>query len=107
MSYNAQFEQPAEYKLILRDSYEDNTYYGLDEFDCKYLKILQAKFGCYNSYHTIPERVKMEMAPYVWNEERQKYVLDENRRRIIQLNRLENLVVSYKYANTWHDFLSN
>jgi hypothetical protein len=38
MSYNAQFEQPAEYKLILRDSYEDNTYYGLDEFDCKYLK---------------------------------------------------------------------
>lgn len=95
MKHNAKFEQPGNYKVVLRDSYEEEKYYGLDDFDCRYLRIVQTKFGCVNSFHTIPDRVKMEMAPYVWNEKKQKYILDDDHRVIIQLNRLENLVVSY------------
>lgn len=105
MKHNAKFEQPADYKIILKDSYAEDTYYGLDSFDGKYLKILQHKFGCANSYHTIPSRVKMELAPYTWNEKKQKFILDENRRQAIQLNKLENLIVSYKAAASIDDFL--
>ena len=93
MKYNAQFEHPKEYKMILRDSFQENLYYGLDEFDCKYLKIVQSKFGCLNSFHTIPDRVKMEMALYEWNEIKQKFVLNEEKRSAIQLNRFENIVI--------------
>jgi hypothetical protein len=95
MKYIAQFEQPKEYKMILRDSFQENRYYGLDDFDCRYLKIIQAKFGCLNSFHTIPDRVKMEMAPFEWSDKKQKFVIDENKRRPIQLNRLEVMIVSY------------
>lgn len=95
MRYNTSFEQPKHFRMIVRDTYNSDTFYGLDTFDSKYLKIVQAKFGCLNSFHTIPDRVKMEMAPYIWNEKKQKYVLDDDHRQIIQLNRLENLVVSH------------
>ena len=98
MMYNARFEHPNEYKMILRDSYRNHTYYGLDDFDCKYLKIVQAKFGCLTSFHTIPDRVKMEMAPYEWNQKKQKFVLNEDKRRVIQLNQLENTVISHSFA---------
>lgn len=95
MNHNAKFEQPEEFKVILRDSYKNEVYYGLDDFDCKYLRILQAKFGCLNSFHTIPERVKMEVAPYEWNEAKQKFVLDDDHRITVQVNQLENLVFNY------------
>jgi hypothetical protein len=95
MKYVAQFAYPKEYKMIVRDSFEENVYYGLDDFDCKYLKIIQAKFGCFNSFHTIPDRVKMELAPFEWKEQRNKFELDENKARVVQINRLENMVISY------------
>lgn len=101
MISNAQFEQPKEYKMILRDSFQDQVYYGLDDFDCKYLKILQSKFGCLTSFHTIPDRVKMEMAPYTWNEKKQKFVVEDNVRRIVQLNQLESIVVSHSFESNW------
>jgi hypothetical protein len=97
MKHIAQFEYPKEYKMILRDSFKEDTYYGLDDFDCKYLKIIQAKFGCLTSFHTIPDRVKMEMAPFEWSEKRQKFVLSEIKRQPIQLNQLENTVISYTF----------
>ena len=99
MKYKAQFEHPQDYKLILRDSYNENVYYGLDDFDSKYLKIVQAKFGCENSFHTIPDRVKMEMAPYEWRDEKQKFVLNENKRGPVQLNRLENMVITHPVSS--------
>ena len=95
MKYLAQFEYPKEYKMILRDSYKENIYYGLDDFDCRYLKIIQSKFGCLNSFHTIPDRVKMEMAPFDWSERKKKFVLNENKRHAVQLNSLENMIVSH------------
>ncbi|MBN1949987.1 MAG: hypothetical protein JW801_02235 [Bacteroidales bacterium] len=94
----AQFEYPEECKVVLRDSYENNLFYGLDSFDSKYLKILQAKFGCNNSFHTIPDRVKMEMIPFNWNERKQKFVLDDTQRVIVQVNRLEHMIISYSFA---------
>jgi hypothetical protein len=97
MKYLAQFEYPKEYKTILRDSYQENIYYGLDDFDGRYLKIIQSKFGCLNSFHTIPDRVKMEMAPFEWSEQKQKFVLNENKRKAVQLNRLENMIVSHSF----------
>lgn len=98
MKHIAQFDHPDEYKMILRDSYQEDIYYGLDEFDCKYLRIIQAKFGCLNSFHTIPDRVKMEMTLFEWNEIRQKFVLREKNRKVVQLNQLENMVISYTVA---------
>ena len=95
MKYLAQFEYPKEYKMILKDSYRENIYYGLDDFDCRYLKIIQSKFGCLNSFHTIPDRVKMEMAPFDWSERKKKFVLNENKRHAVQLNSLENMIVSH------------
>jgi hypothetical protein len=95
MKYKAQFDYPESCKMILRDSYEDNTYYGLDDFDCKYIRILQAKFGCLNSFHTIPDRVKMEMAQFEWSKIRQRFVLRDKKTKVVQLNRLETMVVSY------------
>ncbi len=98
MRYIAQFEYPREYKMILRDSFQENIYYGLDDFDCKYLKIIQSRFGCLNSFHTIPDRVKMEMAPFKWSEKNQKFVLNDNKRRVVQLNQLETMIISYSLA---------
>ncbi len=95
MKHLAQFEYPVEYKMILRDSYQEDIYYGLDNFDCRYLKIIQSKFGCLNSFHTIPDRVKMEMAPFEWNEIKNKFVLNESKRLQVQLNRLENQVINH------------
>lgn len=99
MRYNAQFDYPKEYKMILRDSFHENKYYGLDDFECKYLKIVQAKFGCLNSFHTIPDRVKMEIAPFEWSEIKQRFVLDDNKRKEIQLNQLEIMKISYSVAS--------
>ena len=107
MRHIAKFDQPEECKMILRDSYQENIYYGLDDFDCKYLKIVQSKFGCLNSFHTIPDRVKMELAPYEWIEKTQKFVLADRKWQIVQLNQLENIVISHSvaqdefYRNSW------
>jgi hypothetical protein len=98
MGYTAKFNYPKEYRMILRDSFREDKYYGLDEFDCKYLKIVQAKFGCLNCFHTIPERVKMEMAPFEWNDKKQEFILTENKRLAVQLNQLETMIVSYSFA---------
>ena len=95
MKYLAQFEYPEKYKMILRDSYQENIYYGLDVFDCRYLRIIQSKFGCLNSFHTIPDRVKMEMAPFEWSDIKKKFILNENKRKAVQLNRLKNIVISH------------
>src|SRR5512147_1168409 len=99
MPHIARFNQQNDYKMILRDSFKENTYYGLDDFDCKYLKILQAKFGCQNSFHTIPERVKMEMAPFEWSDKQQKFVLNEYKRLPVQLNLLDVMIVSYTHES--------
>ena len=99
MLHIANFEKPPEYKMILRDSFSENVYYGLDDFDSRYLKIIQAKFGCQNSFHTIPDRVKMEMALFEWNDKQQKFVLNDNKRMPIQLNKLEIMVVSHAYES--------
>ena len=98
MAHTAQFDHSEECKMIVRDSYKENTYYGLDDFDCKYIKIVQSKFGCLNSFHTIPDRVKMEMAPFEWKDSQQKFVLNEKKTKIVQLNQLENMVVKYSFA---------
>ncbi|HES60251.1 MAG TPA: hypothetical protein ENO18_07455 [Caldithrix sp.] len=81
--------------MILKDSYREDTYYGLDDFDCRYLRIIQSKFGCLNSFHTIPDRVKMEMTPFEWSETKKKFVLNEIKQIAVQVNRLENVMISH------------
>jgi hypothetical protein len=98
MKHIAQFAYPKEFKMIVRDSFKENLYYGLDDFDCKYLKIVQAKFGCLNSFHTIPDRVRMELTPFEWSNTRRKFVLIGSKTEIVQLNQLENMVISHALA---------
>lgn len=98
MKHIAKFDNSPGCKMILKDSYKNDVYYGLDDFDCKYLKIIQAKFGCLNSFHTIPNRVKMEMAPFEWDDKIQKFVLNDKKSLPVQLNQLESMVVNYSKA---------
>lgn len=103
MMYNAKFEHTSEYKMILRDSFKNHVYYGLDEFDSKYLRIILSKFGCLNSFHTIPDRVKMEMAPYKWSKKKQRFILMVDKLKVVQLNRLEIHIVSRTFSDMWQD----
>lgn len=95
MKHFAYFDYSNKYKVIVRDTFKENVYYGLDEFDCKYLKIVQSKFGCINSFRSLPDHVKMEMTPFEWNDKKQKFILNDKKRKIVQLNQLEKLVVSF------------
>ncbi|MCG8697273.1 MAG: hypothetical protein MI922_04410 [Bacteroidales bacterium] len=95
----ANFDRPNGYKMILKDVYCDDVYYGLDEFECRYLNILQIKFRSRKSLFIIPSRVKMDLVPYEWNEQHQMYVVNELARRPVSLNRLEKfLIINYAMA---------
>ena len=106
MAYIAKFNKTKECKMILRDLNREDIYYGLDEFDCKYLKIVQTKFGCLNSIQNIPDRVMMELTPFKWNEKKEEFELMDNKWKIMQLNQLESLVISHTF-DKYEEFLKS
>lgn len=91
MNYTHLFEKPSNFKVVLKDTVRKNIYYGLDEYDAKYLKIVQHRYNCINDLFGLPSNVKMEVAAFYWNPEVQKFVLDVQNRLIVQLNKLEKL----------------
>ena len=94
--HTAKFEYPhSEIKLVLRNSYIEDEYYGVDIFESKRLKIVLAKYGCRRSFHTLPGHVTAELYPFVWNRMRQCFRIQMNKKVTVHINSLEEAIVNY------------
>jgi len=92
----AKFEYShSEIKLVLRNSYIEDEYYGVDSFEIKRLKIILAKYGCRHSFHTLPGHVTADLHPFVWNKLSQCFRIQMNKKVTVHLNALEEAIVSY------------
>ncbi len=92
----AKFEYPHnEIKLVLRNSYIEDEYYGVDSYEIKRLKIILAKYGCRRSFHTLPGHVTAELHPFVWNKLNQCFRIQINKKVTVHLNAFEEAIVNY------------
>ncbi len=100
MSHRVQFDYPhSDYPLILRSSYQDDTYYGVDLFESRRIKIILRKYGCRRSFHTLPGRVTANLNPFVWDKHHQRFRIDLFQKIEVHLNTLEEAVVNYSIFN--------
>lgn len=92
----AKFEYPHDQiYLILRNSYKEEEYFGLDKFESKRLKIILAKYGCRHSFHTLPGQLTAQMHPFTWDKLSQCYRIELDKKVPVHLNVLEEAVVHY------------
>lgn len=90
------FEYPHdEIFLILRNSYNEDEYYGVDKFESKRLKIILAKYGCRHSFHTLPGQLIADMHPFSWDKISQCYRIEMDKKVPVHLNTLEEAIVHY------------
>ncbi len=82
------------YHIIFQSSFSDDEFYGLDEFERKRLKIIQAKYGCRHCFHTLPDEVHLNLHKFTWNEEEHCFKV-EDKQVSVQLNTLEEAIVEY------------
>jgi hypothetical protein len=100
MPHPAKFDfTRGEIELILRNSYQENMYYGVDKFESKRLKILMAKFGCRHTYHTLPGHLTATFYPFSWDRLKQCFRMDTRQKVTAQLNTLEEVVVMHTVGN--------
>ena len=94
--FAARFEYPqSEIPLILRSSFQDDMFYGVDILESRKMKIILAKYGCRHSFHTLPGKVTLTLHPFVWDRIKQVFRIELNRKVPIQLNTLEEAVINY------------
>lgn len=86
------------YPLVLKSSYETGAFYALDSFEVNKLKILMAKYGCRHSFHTLPDTLVLDLLPFYLDEDTGSYRVDSDNRTRVQLNKLEEVIVTYKPA---------
>lgn len=79
--------------VILRSSLKENVFFGVDKFESKRIRILLAKHGTRNEFHTLPGHLTANLYPFIRDRIRQTYRLDENRLVPVQLNTLEEVIV--------------
>jgi hypothetical protein len=90
------FEYPHdEIILILRNSYKEDEYYGVDKLESKRLKIILAKYGCRHSYHTLPGQLTSDIHPFTWDRLSQCFRIEMDIKVPVHLNTLEEAVVHY------------
>lgn len=95
-SQSVKFEYPHnEIYLILRNSYKEDEYYGIDKFEGKRLKIILAKYGCRHSFHTLPGQLTADMHPFTWDKISQCYRIEMETKVPVHLNILEEAVINY------------
>lgn len=97
MSQHAvRFEYPHDQiYLILRNSYQEEAYFGVDKFESKRLKIILAKYGCRHSFHTLPGQLTVDMHPFTWDRLGQCFRIELDKKVPVHLNTLEEAVVNY------------
>lgn len=93
--YNAKLDFPKNYLLIFQSSYNEDEFYGLDEFESRKLKIIQAKYGCHHCFHTLPDNVTLDLHPFVWNRETQSFTPILDNKVTVQLNTLEESIINF------------
>lgn len=84
-----------EIPLVLRSTYKENTYYGVDQLERKKLKIVMRKFGCRRNFHSLPGRVIASLYPFVWDRLQQCYRIQLDKKVSVLLNTLEEAVVNH------------
>ncbi|MBN2522505.1 MAG: hypothetical protein JXB24_04490 [Bacteroidales bacterium] len=95
-TYSAKFEYPYDQiPLILQNSYKENEFYAVDEFESKKLKIILAKYGCRHCFHTLPGHLHANLFPFLWDKLKQCYRADMQNPVSVQLNLLEEAVVNH------------
>jgi hypothetical protein len=93
---DAKFEYPkSDITLVLRNSYIEDEYYGVDNYESKRLKIVLTKYGCRHSFHTLPGHVTAELYPFVWNKLNQCFRIHMKQKVTVHLNALEEAIVNY------------
>jgi|GEM_PF-3126862 len=92
----AKFEYPRQkIEMILRNSYIEDEYYGIDTFELKRLKIILARYGCRQSFHALPGHITADLYPFVWNKFGRCFRMKTNQKVTVHLNALEEAEVSY------------
>jgi hypothetical protein len=86
--------------IILRDSYKEDIYYGIDKFESKRLKIILAKYGCRHSFHTLPGHLTAEMHPFKWNNISRCFNIEMGKKNSVHLNTLEEAIVHHHMFET-------
>lgn len=84
-----------EIPLILKSSYKEDTYYGVDRFESKKLKIILNKYGCRKSFHSLPGSVTVTVFPFVWDRIKQCFRIELAKKMNVQLNTLEGAIMHY------------
>lgn len=95
--YTARLDYPrSEIPIVLRSSYMDDTYYGVDLFESKRMKIILAKYGCRHSFHSLPGHVTANLYPFVWDRLKQHFRIRMDEKISVHLNTLEEMIVNYQ-----------
>jgi hypothetical protein len=93
--HNARFDYPKnDYHIVFQSSINDDEYYGIDELERKKLKIIQSKYGCRHCFHTLPDKVTLDLHKFTWSEENNCFEIEPKKVRV-QLNTLEEAIVEY------------
>jgi hypothetical protein len=94
--FAARFEYPqSEIPLILRSSFQDDMYYGVDILESRKMKIILAKYGSRHSFHSLPGKVSLNLHPFVWDRLKQVFRIELTRKVPIQLNTLEEAIINH------------
>lgn len=94
--HNAKFEYPqTEIKLVLRNSYIEDEYYGVDVYESKRLKIILARYGCRRSFHTLPGHITADLYPFIWKRLEQFFCIQMHKKITVHLNSLEEAIVGH------------
>ena len=82
--------------LVLRSSYKEDTYYGVDHFESKKIKIVQAKYGCRHSFHTLPGKLTASLHPFTWDRLERCFRIELDQKETVHLNTLEEAIMHYQ-----------
>jgi hypothetical protein len=81
--------------LVLQSSYAENTFYGVDSFESKRMRIVMAKYGSRHCFHTLPGHITAELHPFVWDKLKQCFRIQMDRKVKVRLNALEEAIVNH------------